>query len=173
MPASQFWRLRRAPTPAVWPLQYLRLINSLCTRWSRRPRPPPKPLRQVHSQASSLRGLITERCTSAPSTLRLVNMPSDQLSRWETSRSLRMHRRPMTNPTFAGWSRLTSNSPTRSESSTVTRMSDGVDTAGNFADVTASVAGPRTDLSGPPDVNGHGFDQLGKGRHTNRMQGRC
>ena len=42
-----------------------------------------------------------------------------------------------------------------------------------FADVTASVAGPRTDLSGPPDVNGHGFDQRGKGRHTNRMQGRC
>lgn len=36
-----------------------------------------------------------------------------------------------------------------------------VDVDGNFTDVTASVAGPRTDLSGPPDVNGHGFDDLG------------
>lgn len=36
-----------------------------------------------------------------------------------------------------------------------------VDVSGNFTDVTSSVAGPRTDLSGPPNVNGHGFDELG------------
>ncbi|MBY4128042.1 hypothetical protein HQO83_06535 [Rhodococcus fascians] len=36
-----------------------------------------------------------------------------------------------------------------------------VDTRGNFTDVTAAVSGPRTDLSGPPNVNGHGFDRLG------------